>query len=270
MPVSEPVNAEFRQRTAVCLYAGAGIGKTLQIGRLIEAFGPEKVIIVSAEGGLNTIKSKIAPGNVITVQSMDDMRKAWGTVKAKYNSPDHWVCIDGGSQIAEWIENDQFIGADRYFEMLSKGETQSSVPDNLKMYGRFVSKRGEDITIDNRSIYRIIGQEIQNLLSAWLTKLDCSIYWNYLAKMTEADSTGKRMIPWGPDVPGSVGVKKIQSAFDFLGRLTLNDEGHLCASFKPARTHMAKSREERDIVGVLDDPIVGFDLGAFVRGLKRG
>lgn len=258
---------EFGETIRVALYAQAGIGKTLQIKRLVEVFGADRVIVVSAEHGLNTVRSCLRTENVITCGDMADVRRAWGIVKARFNTPDYWVCIDGGSQIAEWIENEQFIGADRYFELLSKGETPSGMPDNLRMFGRFVTKKGDDITIDNRSIYRIIGSEIQNLLSAWI-KLDCNLYANYLAKMTESDASGKRMIPWGPDVPGNVGVKKIQSAFDFMGRLTIDDAGKLCASFKPSRMAMAKSREERDIVGVIADPIVEFELGKFVQQLR--
>jgi hypothetical protein len=256
-PAPPPI---FSESAKLCAYGRFGSRKTLQIKTLIEAFGADKVAIVSAESGLNTIKSVVLEKNVIRCASLGDLRDAWARCSKEFNTPDHWICMDGWSQIAEWIENEQFIGADRYYEELCKGTPHEQMPIALRVFGKFITNKDE---IDNQKIYGKIGLEIQNVISAWI-RLRSNLYANFLEKMTGSNGR-EATIPWGPDVPGRVGVKKVCSSFDYLFRMYYSD-GKLVAGMDPgSNLYLAKTREDRSIGGAVPKEVIDFDLAQFVK-----
>jgi hypothetical protein len=220
------------------------------------------VKVISAEHGLGTIRSVVDPGNVIIVSNVDETRKAWATcrewVEARIKARNSlWIAIDGGSQIMEWVANEQFTGADTYFEMKSKG---IEPPDRLKPFGRYMSDRGN---IDPMKIYGRIGRDSENLLSAWIG-LPANLYVNYLEDMTQSNGYEKT-IPWGPDVPGKVGLRSVMSSFDFVFRLAFNPESRLTAYLNPAsNVYLARTREDRTLVK-LPLEMVDFNLADFVQ-----
>src|SRR5262245_64227607 len=111
----------FNDTTKISLYGGYGKFKTGQIGNLIKEFGADNVLIASAEHGLGTISTAVKnKDNVIVLASMKDVRANWKNITS-FARHDRWICLDGGSQVMEWIANEQFSGADRYYELKCKG-----------------------------------------------------------------------------------------------------------------------------------------------------
>jgi len=251
---TEP-STPFTDTLKIAGYGRYGSRKTLQIGHLIELVGPASVLVISAEHGLGTIRSKVDPTNVIVVTNYGDVRANWKAVQA-FASPDRWICVDGGSQIMEWIANEQFAGADRYFEAKARG---LEIKDADKPFGRFMSDKG---SIDAMRIYGRIGRDSELFLSSWIG-LPCNLYFNYLEDMT-GSSGYEKTIPYGPDVPGRVGLRSVMSSFDFVFRLTFNADGKLTAGFNPAsNVYLARTREDRTLVTVPSE-ITDFNLAEFV------
>lgn len=256
----------MRQLKIAC-YGKQGSRKTLQISNLIREFGADKVAIVSCESGLATIESAINPNNVIECDSYEDMQKAWGRINKEFNTPDHWICLDGMSRVMTWVANRHLSGADEVFDRLAMGERETDLDDRLKPYLRFLTERGK---IDTIKIYGRIGRDSENLLNGWL-KLNCNLYATYLEDMTEQDGA-KKMPPWGPHVPGQVGLNAVMSSFDYIMRLSYDREGRLVAGLNPAsKLYLAKTRDDRALTGrALPSDIVDFDLGRFVTETLRG
>jgi hypothetical protein len=245
----------FVDTLKICLYSKYGGRKTLQIGHLIDLVGQDNVLVVSAEHGLNTIRSKVREDQVISVSSLDEVRAAWSKAQA-FAGPEKWVCIDGMSQITEWIANTQLSMADRYYEakQLGRDPGQNDLPA-----GKYI-QRGE---INTMAIYGRVGRDSENLISAWIG-LPVNLYCNYLEDMT-GSSGFEKTIPWGPDVPGKVGLKAVMSSFDFVGRLFYNERGVLCAGFDPSSyTYMARTREDQTVVEV-PKLVEDFNLAEFVK-----
>lgn len=253
-----PTPPIFTDTIKIALYGGFGSRKTLQISYLIDLVGAENVLIVSAEHGLNTIRSKITvPENVIPVSTLDEARAAWAAAK-EFAKPDRFVVVDGGSQITEWIANEQLSGAEKFYELTKKNQT---IPVNLMGYGRYL-QRGE---INTMAIYGRVGRDSEMFLSAWIG-LPCNLYFNYLEDMT-GSSGFEKTVPYGPDVPGRVGLKAVMSSFDYVGRLKYSESGGLTAGFDPASgLYMARTREDRSIIEMPRE-IQNFELGKFVKFL---
>lgn len=246
----------FTETLKIALYGKFGSRKTLQIGTLIELVGADNVLIVSAEHGLNTIRSTLTnTANIIDVASLADVRKAW-SVAQEFANTNRWVALDGMSQITEWIANEQLSGADRYYELKQQG--LNIAPDDLK-YGRFI-QRGE---INTMAVYGKVGRESENLIAAWI-KLPVNLYANYLEDMTGV-SGFEKSVPYGPDVPGRVGLKAVMSSFDYVGRLTYNERNELVAGFDATSAlYMARTREDRNIIE-LPKTFTNFKLSEFVQ-----
>lgn len=257
-PVDVPTPSPFTDTLKIALYGKYGSRKTQQISELIERYGAENVLIVSAEHGLNTIRSVVKRDMVISVANLPELRKAYsGPCREFAAEPDprKWVTVDGMSQVTEWLANEQLSGADRYYEAMKLNRD----PANSDLqFGRFL-QRGE---INTMAIYGKVGRESENLLAAWIG-LPVNLYVNYLEDMT-GSSGFERTLPWGPDVPGKVGLKAVMSSFDYVGRLYYDETGKLCAGFDPtSRLYMARTRDDWNAVKVPTE-IVGFSLGRFV------
>src|SRR5687768_6226109 len=121
---TEAAASPFTDTLKICAYGQYGSRKTLQIGSLIDAVGQDKVLIISAEHGLNTIRSKVRADMVIPVSDLGEMRAAWAAAK-EFAQPDRWVCLDGNSQVVEWLANEQLAGADQFYDALKAGNTIS-------------------------------------------------------------------------------------------------------------------------------------------------
>lgn len=246
----------FSDTLKIAGYGRYGSRKTLQIAHLIELVGASNVLIVSAEHGLGTIRSKVDPANVIVAANYADIRSNWKRV-VEFAKPDRWICMDGGSQVMEWLANEQFAGADRYFEAKARG---LEIKDADKPFGRFMSDKG---SIDAMRIYGRIGRDSELFLASWIG-LPCNLYFNYLEDKTES-SGYEKILPYGPDVPGKVGLRSVMSSFDFVFRLTFDANGCLVAGFNPAsNVYLARTREDRTLVTIPTE-IVDFNLADFVR-----
>ena len=252
-------SAIFAETLKIALYGRYGSRKTLQIGSLIESVGRDAVVVVSAERGLNTIQSVLKQENVLVANDLPELRKAFAHIKEHHNTSDWWVCIDGGSQVMEWIATLHMHGADEFYDLSSRN---LPIPDAIKPFGRYMSDKSH--TIDAQKIYGRIGRDSEALLAAWV-RLNCNLYVNYLEDM--AGTSGReKSLPWGPDVPGKVGLKAVMSSFDYVGRLTYDSDGRLVGGFD-ARSpiYMARTREDRKAGVEIPPEIVEFTLAAFVR-----
>lgn len=241
----------------IAAFGKYGSRKTLAIGQLIDLVGAENVLIVSAERGLNTIKSKLTvPENVVVVESIDGLRSAWKRA-SEFASPSHWVCVDGASEVMSWIANEQISGADKYYDLKCRNLT---IPEALAPYGRFITDKGG---VDNIRIYGRIGRESENFLASWI-RLNANLYFSYLEDMT-GSSGYEKTIPWGPDVPGRVGLKAVMSSFDYVIRLFADNDGNITAGMDAtSRLYLARTREDRTLVK-LPKELPNFDMGSFVK-----
>jgi hypothetical protein len=259
---SELTPLPFQETSKVALYAPWGGRKTLQIGYLIKEFGAENVLVVNAERGLNTIKSKLTiPENVLTVPTLAELRANFGKVKAFATGPDKYVCLDGGSRVVSWMANEQLNGADRYYTAMKRNLPQSQ--EDLQ-YGRFIQK-GE---INSMAVYNKVGRESETLWNSWVG-LNANVYVSFLEELTGTNGFEKTY-PFGPDVPGKVGLTVAMSTFDYVGRLTY-DNGQLVGAFDPTEKHLylAKVRDDRDAGIVIPPTIPNFNLAEFFK-LVRG
>lgn len=238
------------------MYSRFGGRKTLQIGYLIDLVGPDNVLIVSAERGLGTIKSKVREDMVVVVNNIGDLRGAWAKAKA-FAGPGKWVCMDGMTNVMDWIANIQLAGADRYYEALQQHKDPQT--EDL-VYGKYISK-GE---INSMAIYNRVGRDSEGLLSSWIS-LPVNIYASYLEDMT-GRAGFEASIPWGPDVPGRVGLKKVMGSFDYVGRLYYDAQNRLIGGFDPtSKVYMARTREDQAAKIVVPPTIENFNLAEFVK-----
>lgn len=252
----------FQETVKVALYAPWGGRKTLQIGYLIDAFGAENVMVVNAERGLNTIKSKLTvPENVLTVPNLGAIRENFKKVKEFATGPDKYVCLDGASRVVSWMANEQLNGADRFYEAMKRNTPQEA--DDLQ-YGRFIQK-GE---INSMAIYNRVGRDSETLWNAWVG-LNANVYVSFLEELT-GSANFEKTFPYGPDVPGKVGLTVAMSTFDYVGRLTY-EKGVLVAGFDPTQKHkyLAKVRDEWDAGIKIPPEIPNFNLAEFIK-LVRG
>lgn len=256
-----PEAVSFTETLKIALYGRFGSGKTDQIASLIAGKGAAKVLVVSCERGLNTVESVLPKSSVLIVNNLGELRAAYRTcLEFATENPDGWIVVDGMSQATEWLANEQLSGAERYYD--AKVQNQTVAQKDLP-FGRFLTDRG---AIDTMRIYGRIGRDSENLLAGWIG-LPCNLYVNYLEEMV-GQSGYEKSLPYGPDVPGRVGLKAVMSSFDYIGRLFYNGEGRLCAGFdRTSNVYMARTRTDRR---VRESPteIVDFSLMEFVNTIK--
>lgn len=254
--------SKFQETAKIALYAPWGGRKTLQIAHLIDAFGAENVLVVNCERGLKTIESKLTvKENVIVAPNLAKLREVFGKSVVPFaTGPDKYICLDGASTVVAWIANEQLNGADRYYEAMKRN--MPIAPNDLQ-YGRFMQK-GE---INSMAIYNRVGRDSETLWNAWVS-LNANVYVNFREEMT--GSTGfEKTYPYGPDVPGKVGLSAAMSIFDFVGRLTY-EEGQLIGGFDvTSRLYMAKTRNDQNAGVFIPPELVPFNLAEFIK-LVRG
>jgi hypothetical protein len=260
----------------IALYGKFGGRKTLQIGHLCDLVGAANVVILSADKGLATVASKIEHSNVITPTRFHpdgnalDFKKAYGMAKAVIDKlgPASWLAVDGGSEIHKWIKNEVFANCDAFYDAYVGGYP---IPDGLKSYRRYFSKREGDLEMNGQNVYGKIGEISEQMLSA-LKALPCNWYMNYLEDLT-SDNDRKKVPPYQPDVPGNMGLKAVMSTFDIVGRLTYGackehrecSELHLIGNFDNASgQYLARTRDDRDGGVRIPPAILDFNLGSFV------
>lgn len=259
-----PTPPAYSEGAKVVLYAKWGGKKTLQIASLIEDFGVENVLVVNAEGGLRTIESKLAvKDNIIRVNSLAELQYAFrpdGPIRSFATGLDKYICLDGGSRVVTWIANEELNGADRFYEQTKKG---APIDANDLQYGRYMQK-GE---INSMAVYNKVGRRSETLWNAWVG-LNANLYVNFLEEKV-GQSGFEKTFPYGPDVPGKVGLDAVMSTFDFVGRLTHREDGTLIGQFDPTNyMYMAKTRDDRSVVTVPGE-IANFRLADFIK-LVRG
>lgn len=245
----------------ICLYAKTTMRKTLQIAYLIDLVGAANVLIVSAEEGLNTIASKLTvKENVVSIANLAEFRATFPKLKEFAADPTHWIAIDGGTQIADWLGNEQLVNVDRFYENHARG---LPAPAGLEAYKRYVGRDGE---INIMAVYGRIGRDMENMLAAWKS-LPCNLYVNFWEDMT-VNNGFKAEPPWGPDVPGKVGLKAVVGAFDYVARLSMNAKNELSAQFVSNHLAIGKTREDQ-FAGVIVPPEVApFNLAEFIKLIK--
>ena len=241
----------------LALYAASEGGKTLQIGNLISAFGSHNVGIISCEGGLNTIASKIDPAYIKECANLDDVRAAWGWAAKTFTKPDQFVCVDGGSRVLQWVRDDNWGGAESAMEAILEGRRRDQLPDAIKPYARFVTKDG---SLDGQRIWIQVGTECERLFDAFI-KLPCSVVWNFWEELTNTDQYSKNL-PWKPDTPGAGAFNAIKRSFDYVFRLTREGEVVVAQCANTPKAY-AKRRDDWSIIKVPPE-IKPFNLAEFV------
>lgn len=247
----------YNETTKVCLFGEYCTKKTLQVGSLIEAFGVDNVAIMSAEHGLGTIRSLLTnPAMVKEVDTLDDVRQAWAWANEHHNVRGRWLVLDGMTRVMQWMSNRLFAGAESAFDSIARGYTLK--PDQIE-FARYITK---DNKIDTMAIYGRLGRDSENLLNSWL-KLDCNIYATYLSDMTGSNDKREKCPPWGPDVPGKVGLRSVMSSFDFVLASVLERDGSPTAIVRANPLYLTRTREDRLHVEI-PNSISNFNLAAFV------
>lgn len=270
----------------IALYGEWSTGKTEQIRWLGKTVGLENLMIVSAEGGLSTIKSVIEqrPQMVVRVNCLGDvaidaaraaklaekaiaeglpisLRQAWPIIRAFATGNNRWIAVDGGSEIMSWIANEQISNTETLYDLKS---VSADIPDRLKPYGRFLGNNG---SIQVPQIYGRIGRDIENLLAAW-TALPCNLLWNFLEDMT--GSTGfEKCKPFGPHIPGKVGLRAVMGSFDFVGRMMVK-QGKSVVGFRTTAEYLARVRADWEAGIKITAEIEEFRLDKFVGLLTNG
>lgn len=124
----------------VLVYSFAGAGKTTLCSTL-----PGKVLIISAESGLLSLQGKME-ADVLEVSSIDDLRDAYGFLKAGDHSYD-WVCLDSFSEIAEVMlayEKSQTKDARQaYGKVIEQGVALARAFRDLKGVGVYFTCKAE-------------------------------------------------------------------------------------------------------------------------------
>lgn len=254
----------YTETCKVALYGASGSRKTLQIGSLIKEYGAENVGIISCEYGLSTIKSLVKTDHVYVAQrlaALDDkdtatMRHAWEWAKKQQYK---WLCIDGGSRVLEWIQQDIFGGAQRALEMVMNGIGKRELPSPVRRYGAYVTK---DDDLNTQQMWIRVGFESTRLFDSFIS-LGSNLYFTFWEEQTSLDQY-KKGPPWKPDTPGKGSFGAIKGAFDFIGRL-VNEGEQSSAIFANSGVQYGKRRDDRDAGIIVPDVIKEFNLAEFAK-----
>lgn len=244
-------------------YAETGGKKTLQIGHLIEAFGAENVGILSCERGLSTINSLLDERYIFRVDSIDDLRQGYAWAKENgFNTPDKWVCVDGGSRVLDWVQQEIFGGAQLALETILSGTSRRELDAKVRKYAPFVTKE-EDL--NNQQMWIRTGFECSRLLDSFV-KLGSNMYWTFWKEMTSLDQYRKGP-PAIPDTPGKGALGAVKGAFDFIFHLVPNGETVTAHFRNPPgnNSYYGKTRDDWRGGIKVPDSIPDFNLASFVQ-----
>jgi hypothetical protein len=246
--------------------------KTLQIHYLIERYGKDKVWVVSADGGLETIAGELDDNHVFRVDTKDEMDRTWARVmtggKEGKIPPDAWICVDGLTRAAGRIEDFYKDGLDECATyVVTTGK--ASVPNHLRPFLRFVNSDGLP---DNQAVYGPIGTDLKLMINNWAVSVNR--YANVYVTAHEQESSNGRTQgpPYMPDLPGKVARNHVMGSFDYVMRFVV-DKGKCVAQMDPERInslYWSRTREAQAKTGVLPKEIHGFDIVEFVEGLRGG
>lgn len=249
----------YTENLKIACYAGSGVGKTVLMGQLIKTFGADNVGIISCEHGLNTIASLVEPQNVKACDSLADYVEAVKWAEKTFPGKDQWVCVDGGSRILQWLEQDTWGRAEKMLQEKFTGIAKPSDPE----YAVYVT---QNLAIDIGRVWSKLGSRAERLFNAFV-KLPSSTYWTFWEQQPFVGKDQKG-IKWTMDCPGEGTRKSAQSTMDFVFRLTRNNEGQLVAQFKNDLTSYGKRRDDNEAGVFVPDEIVGFDLSDFVTRVR--
>jgi hypothetical protein len=250
----------FRENIKIGCYAGSGVGKTVGIGSLIDAYGAERVHIISCERGLNTIASKLRDDQVTVVDDLSEFQDAL----VKYASDESltvndWVCVDGGSRVLQWLEADVFGRAERCLQERIQGTQRSSDPE----YAVYVTGSN---AIDIRRLYAKLADRAERMFNRFV-KLKASHYWTFWERQPYIDANTKSPT-WTVDAPSGPRTAAV-ATMDYVYRLTRDREsGKLVSKHRNDLVSFAKNRDDRSAGVVVPDQIVDFDLADFCERVR--
>ena len=248
----------YAENLKIGCFAGSGIGKTVGIGSLIKAYGAENVGVISCEHGLTSIASLLDSDHIKVCDSLDDLRAAHRWAAERYGSPHQWVCVDGGSRVLQWIEQEVWGGVEAaYAESLS-----GSVGSSNQQWMPFITKKDG---INTQRVWSKVGSNAERLFNAFV-KLPGSSYWTFWEQLTNIDQYTKGP-PMIIDSPGEGTRKAAKGTFDFIYRLT-RVQGKLVAKFRNDAVSYAKLREDWNANIHVPDEIVEFDLADFCERVR--
>lgn len=253
----------FNETVKLALVGDSGSGKTHQVRHIIEAFGADNVGIVSCEKGLGTIQTLLTPDNVFVADSIEEMREAWGWASKRYNRPDAFVVIDGGSRVMQWISNREHGGADQMLEYVYSGKPIPDMPAAIRPFLRYLTEKK---VIDIMKVWIRGGRDAEIFWAAWL-KLDCNLYASFWREKTSAGQYDKSL-PYTVDTPGNGMRNAIYSAFDYVFHIERVGTGATVFTGLADPVHKCKQRVDPALGINIPDEIPDFNLAKFYQALK--
>lgn len=254
---------KYAETLKLAAYAETGGKKTLQIGHLIEAFGAENIGLISCERGLNTINSLVDERYVYRVDSLDGLRAAWKWANDNgFNTPDKWVCVDGGSRVLDWVQQEIFGGAMKALEEILGGKSRRDLDAAVRKFAPFVTKE-EDL--NNQQMWIRTGFECSRLLDSFV-KLGSNMYWTFWKEQTSLDQYRKGP-PAIPDTPGKGALSAVKGTFDFIFHLVPNGEAVTAYFRNPpgSNSYYGKTRDDWRGGIKVPDSMPNFNMAEFVR-----
>jgi len=198
------------------------------------------------------------------VNCVEDANLAFKWAKEKYARPDAWICMDGATGIMQMLANGHFAKADAAMEhiVLKPG---APLPLELKIYQRFVTCNSGIYNVDMQQLYGLLGRQAERFWSAWV-RAPWNIYANFWTELT-GHAGRERCMPWGPDVPGRMGLGAIKGSFDYIMKLEADNGGFNATVRDNPRVTVTKMREDKDLGIDIPDVIKNFNIVDFVKAL---
>lgn len=248
----------YQENLKVATFAGSGIGKTVGIGSLIAAYGAENVGIISCEHGLNTIASQLRADMVNVCDTLGDFQAAITWAEERFPKADQWVCIDGGSRLLQWLEQDTFGRAEAELTLKMQGRPPSDTE-----YAVYLTKEG---VLDTRRLWSKLGARAERMFNRFV-RMKSSHYWSFWSQQPFIDAYTKGPT-WTIDSPGDGTRKAVVASMDYIYMLTRDRDGRLVSKHKSDAQSFAKNRDERNAGVRVPDTIVDFDLADFCERVK--
>ena len=254
----------YTESHKIAVYADNNGGKTHQIRYLIREYGHENVGIINGERGLGTIRGDVREEQVFHINNVEDISLAFKWAKEKYDRPGAWVCMDGCTNIMQMLMSEHFDTAIRCVNyIIMKGA--ETLPKELKLYQRFVTFKDGCWNKDDRALYGHGGRQAERFWSAWVRQ-DWNIYATFWKEKT-GQGDGKRVLPYGHDVPGKMGFSAIRGAFDYIMHLEPEGKSFTATCRADPAVYVTKMREDRDLGISVPDTIKNFNIVDFVKAL---